>query len=1438
MKRWITAILLALCMTLSLLPCAAFAEEAGLGEDGANAEGAFAESETPESPDKAGEEEINPVEEEASSEELGAASTSGRIAYRVAGGNIYFDPSSGAIVDCDASVKTANIPTEINGIRVVRIDNYAFYYSGLSSVSIPDSVISIGDYAFSDCDLLTNITIPNSVTSIGDYAFYFCASLTRVIIPSSVKNIGTCAFSNCFGLTSVNISSGITTIENGLFQGCNSLTNITIPNSVKCIGVCAFSECSGLIQVTIPDSVTSIEAGAFSQCSGITRIIIPNSVICIGANAFAGCNNLADVAIPNSVTFIEGGAFSDCGSLTSVIIPNSVTSMGDEVFWGCKNLSSVTIPNSITSIGDSTFSFCNNLTRITIPRSVTNIAEEAFWECISLIDIFYGGAKTDWAKISIADGNASLTNATFHYNSTGPGGVAEKIPVHSTDERAVLDAALTQADLTNLFENVTLDIGKLRGPTISVAGKTFDLFEIDSKLELPFKKLPIEVSVDGDKKLIKVLLGFKEVKGDMTIIGDHNNFGEDSRNDFWKSYTDAKDLSKVISNQPVNSAVFRSQFQDLYDGLQELNMDFIVKAKGRVCGYAEFSYETGELKPSEGSAVLMIELKETLNHRIATFPAAYVTLRFEVSAEGKIRLVVDEDRYIFDPAFDAALKTAIGLGLGKNTGKFQAYVEGGYDGELGAYIRPMWKITNEELLSIDMTGNLYLAWKMKAWLFETGDTYKKQLFKFGLYPRLELLSESDTAPLTMDAFLVSAEPVTRDYLYAPSLMSITDDYSFRQIEYPYAEPTLLRLRDGRMLMVWVGDNGQKTDADRTSIFYSVYSGGSWSSPVAINESGTYQDHPVLYQDGGTVYAVWMQADTQLSSMEAQEAFRHLDLMFSAFDGTSWSEPVLVSTANNALSETDYALAVKNGTVAAVWIENSENDMLMGGGTNTIYLRTYENGTWGGISTIYESTSPIFGLDIDLNSGLQVSWSVSSGETVTAFLRDASGNLQSSAAGNQDARWIDGSRYELHDTELYRDGAPTGLSGLTNYEIVSSDTQTAVLTLVPTGFACELYGSYYDAGGGTWGPWVQLTGFNKYIRSYSAVLDGSGKLVVALNLVNADSAADEVYNNANAELVVVDDCRYTDLAVEDWISYDDSLMTPGGTLPLSFRVTNNSLETLTSVTVDMNRQRQALACSLPAGESAVLTADYVLPAELSAHRIDLTVTPDYTASESDTGNNSASVQIGNADLAAAVSAPKLYGGGASVEIQVSNHGYADAENVVLKVYRSNLEGEVLCTQDLGQIAAGQNVAYTFQIPVDLLFLDDPDTLNALSCEAVSSTEERQLANNMDRIVFGNLLPLQVFTSAEANGVKFSISAENRGSGASDSTVILALYSADDKMLAVWSKSLTTAAGESGNAEFVIGSTQYPDAAKAKVFWVDAQLHTPITPAWQGAYPVNS
>ena len=301
------------------------------------------------------------------------------------------------------SVKNDKLKTVVITSGASIADNALSYCSSLTSVTIPNSVTSIGSRAFYNCGL-TGIEIPDSVTSIGNYSFYDCPIETatiptiacgsvkndklKTVVITSGESIADNAFYTCRSLTNVTIGNSVTSIGDSAFYKCSSLTSVTIGNSVTSIGSRAFYNCSSLTSITIPNSVTSIGDYAFSDCSSLTSITIPNSITSIGDYAFSGCSSLTSITIPNSVTSIGSYAFSDCSSLTSITIPNSVTSIGVGAFNNCSSLTSITIPNGVTSIGYYTFYGCSSLTSMTIPNSVTSIGDYAFNNCSGLKTIY------------------------------------------------------------------------------------------------------------------------------------------------------------------------------------------------------------------------------------------------------------------------------------------------------------------------------------------------------------------------------------------------------------------------------------------------------------------------------------------------------------------------------------------------------------------------------------------------------------------------------------------------------------------------------------------------------------------------------------------------------------------------------------------------------------------------------------------------------------------------------------------------------------------------------------------------------------------------------------------------------------------------------------------------------------------------------------------
>ena len=260
------------------------------------------------------------------------------------------------------------------------------------------SVFNSGtDYMYDPCPIVT-LTIGENVTNIPDHAFhteYFNwdpntysgqheSYITSVIIPNSVTSIGAFAFCGCNGLNSLTIPNSVTTIGRSAFASCTGLTgDLIIPNSVTTIGVCAFSSCIGLTgNLIIPNSVTTIGSLAFNSCKFTGDLIIPNSITTIGGGAFEYCTGFTgDLIIPNSITTIEDETFWGCTGFTGLIIPNSVTSIGRTAFIGCTGFTgSLIIPNSVTTIGEQAFVGCGFTALISekaVPPTTNNNAFES-----------------------------------------------------------------------------------------------------------------------------------------------------------------------------------------------------------------------------------------------------------------------------------------------------------------------------------------------------------------------------------------------------------------------------------------------------------------------------------------------------------------------------------------------------------------------------------------------------------------------------------------------------------------------------------------------------------------------------------------------------------------------------------------------------------------------------------------------------------------------------------------------------------------------------------------------------------------------------------------------------------------------------------------------------------------------------------------------------
>ena len=293
-----------------------------------------------------------------------------KYAYRVDDGNATITKFLGPDDSANPGPYDIDIPEKLDGYTVTGL--------GKDSFSIDDLYSPLYEIHHTK---IHSVTIPQSVTSIGDSAFAGCHNLVSLTINDAATSIGRRAFAECPLTTTLELGENITTIGNSAFYDCRGLKNVTIPQSVTSIGDSAFGECSSLETLSFGENIkTNIETigdDAFYYCIELESVTIPQSVTSIGNDAFGQCHDLQSLTIKDAATSIGHRAFLGCTSLETISLGENIKTIGYHAFNSCTsiNLTNVTIPENVTTIRPGTFDYCTHLEYIMLPAGLTSFQD-------------------------------------------------------------------------------------------------------------------------------------------------------------------------------------------------------------------------------------------------------------------------------------------------------------------------------------------------------------------------------------------------------------------------------------------------------------------------------------------------------------------------------------------------------------------------------------------------------------------------------------------------------------------------------------------------------------------------------------------------------------------------------------------------------------------------------------------------------------------------------------------------------------------------------------------------------------------------------------------------------------------------------------------------------------------------------------------------------
>ena len=1181
------------------------------------------------------------------------------------------------------------------------LDCTGSWESNVQEIVIPDTVTEIGAWAFKNCESLKEISIPDGVKVIGGRAFWE-TNITELILPESITRIGWGAFLACKNLKSVKMLSGSEAkqnieIEDRAFYGCSSLEEIVLNPNITQIDYNAFAFCTNLKKLVLPVNLKNIESLVFDG-TAISKISIPKNTVynynsqkesSIEKGPFYSVDSLKEVIFEEGTQNISDYILSNNDdSIEKIIIPSSVTSIGNNAFYGCSHASIYGIPGSFAE----KYAIAKNMTFIDIRGDQKGLYRTSDY-IIKAMDDETEGFISD-VKITIVDDKEKeyYTNERGVLQLTNYGTVAQRVSIEKegyetieysgwpwkTDGINIVRLKKSESVLEQILASgpdIELNSDKLKGPEITFLGESFNVFEVNVKVEMPIMDC-VALKVDNQSKTVQMIIGYSE--GEKAELEGNDTY--------WKeSYNQVKDFVNYCSLKKTDTTKLWKKFSNIRDNLKTYNGSVGIDATGNLLGFVELSYASGKIQIIDGGMTAMLQVGTAI--KVPFFWCVYGEIDFGGTASGKLKFDwTEKNRFGYSGDIGLALDTALAIGAGTEE---LLDIKGGMKGTLSGTISlPAQNI--QQALYVTFQGDLFIKASSPIPYF----CYSKKwdIMNVELYPDFGAYLETDDCKLAMDDRVIPKEGEA----------------------YEYADPQVVSLNDGRKIKVYITDDGTKSTGNHTTLMYQVYDNGTWSTAKAVCETGRADSGPVLYAYGDEAYVAWLNINKVISSdTPVEEVFENTDLYFAEFNGTTFNSPELVPDKGNQKLEFNYAETSDQNNQVVAWVENSQNDPFMQNGTNTVYYRIRNENAWSEKTKLYTTEDKILNLAILLKNG-----------KITVYYSDGNRNYYVSGGDilpigeGSSPKLFAGRLFYLENGTLHEkkdeETKDYRITCSSNYQIMDD----IVYWTVSTGYTSELYMQKLGDLAA-----VQLTYDDAYVSSFTLTRDSSGKVVVEYISTEVDEFnSSSPYGKSYAKTLA--DAEVYDLSC-DGIFYNATDIQPGKEAEFKVQISNyssvevNNIKMRVTGTDNSIIMNDVVIDSLEAGKSQEVSFKYTLPSSISGLMLKAEVYAD-GIEEAKEDNNSDTCTFDSTDLQI-VTADKE-------KVVIKNNGYITAEDVKVSVYEGGSNGTLVDEQSIGSLASGKSVTQNIYNIDKYLDFENYEDTKVFLIRVTSSTDEALLADN--------------------------------------------------------------------------------------------------------------